>query len=62
MAKSGKRSFRDSVDMHAALCKQIAARQFAPVYLLMGDEPYFIDSLTGLLAARRRTNKSCPTI
>ena len=50
MAKSGKRSFRDSVDMHTALCKQIAARQFAPVYLLMGDEPYFIDSLTGLLA------------
>ena len=50
MAKTGKRTFRDSVDMYAALCKQIAARQFAPVYLLMGEESYFIDLLSSLLS------------
>ncbi len=51
MAKSsGKKSFRDTVEAHNALSKQIAARQFAPVYLLMGDEPYFIDSLSTQLA------------
>lgn len=51
MAKSsGKKSFRDTVEAHGALRGQIAARKFAPVYLLMGDEPYFIDSLTAQLA------------
>ncbi len=28
----------------------IKARQFKPIYLLMGDEPYYIDQLTELLA------------
>lgn len=51
MAKSsGKKTFRDTVESHGALSKQIAARKFAPVYLLMGDEPYFIDSLAAQLA------------
>lgn len=51
MAKSsGKKSFRDTVEAHNFLSKQIAARHFAPVYLLMGDEPYFIDALSTQLA------------
>ena len=50
MAKTGKRTFRDSVDMYASLCQQIAARKFAPVYLLMGEESYFIDLLSSLLS------------
>ncbi len=50
MAKSGKCSFNDSVNDYARLRKEIAARRFAPVYLLMGEEPYFIDALTNLLA------------
>jgi DNA polymerase-3 subunit delta len=28
---------------------QIKARKFSPVYLFMGDEPYYIDELTGML-------------
>lgn len=51
MAKnSGKKSFRDTVETYKALSRQIEARQFAPIYLLMGDEPYFIDALTTQLA------------
>lgn len=30
--------------------KDIASRKFQPVYLFMGDEPYYIDELTNLLA------------
>lgn len=50
MAKSSKKSFRDSAADFAALTAQLAARRFAPLYLLMGDEPYFIDALTAQLA------------
>ncbi|HBU45440.1 MAG TPA: DNA polymerase III subunit delta, partial [Porphyromonadaceae bacterium] len=32
-----------------SLKKDISNRNFAPVYLLMGDEAYFIDQLTELL-------------
>lgn len=51
MAKTAKQKFTDTVQQHAIVSKQIAARQFSPLYLLMGDEPYFIDSLTNQLAA-----------
>ncbi len=50
MAKSSKVSFRESVDSYNALSKSIDSRRFAPVYLLMGDEPYFIDQISGKLA------------
>lgn len=33
------------------LVKQIKLRQFSPIYILMGEEPYFIDKLTDLLEA-----------
>lgn len=50
MAKSGKKTFRESTADYAALAARIAERRFEPLYLLMGDEPYFIDSLTARLA------------
>ena len=50
MAKSSKKGFRESVADYAALSAQIQKRNFAPIYLLMGEEPYFIDRLTDLLA------------
>lgn len=31
------------------ICKEIRERRFAPVYLLMGEEPFFIDRITDLL-------------
>ncbi len=48
MAKGVK--FRDAVQQYDALRRDIAARRFAPVYLLMGEEGYFIDRLCDLLA------------
>ncbi len=50
MAKSAKTGFRDTTAQYEALSKRIAGRQYAPVYLLMGDEPYFIDLLSAQLA------------
>lgn len=49
MAKSGT-NFRDSIANYSAISKDIKARKFAPVYLLMGEEGYFIDRLSDLLA------------
>ncbi len=49
MAKSSVK-FKDSVRDFEAIRKDIAARKFAPVYLLMGDEGYFIDELAERLA------------
>lgn len=31
------------------ICSDIKARKFAPVYVLMGEEPFFIDQITDLL-------------
>ena len=49
MAKSTIR-FRDSVAEYERIAAAIAARQFSPVYLLMGEESYFIDRLAEQLA------------
>lgn len=49
MAK-GSIGFRESTAAYASLSKEIAARRFAPVYLLMGEEGYFIDRLSEMLA------------
>ncbi len=49
MAKSSKKTFRDSAADFEALNRGIDSRKFAPIYLLMGDEPYFIDALTARL-------------
>jgi len=51
MAKSGKTTFKESVDQFNGLVATIRKREFAPVYLLMGEESYFIDILSDMLAA-----------
>lgn len=50
MAKSTT-GFKDTVSVFGAMMKDIAARKFAPVYLLMGEEGYFIDRVADALAA-----------
>ncbi|MBR3794368.1 MAG: DNA polymerase III subunit delta [Alistipes sp.] len=50
MAKSTLR-FKDSVAAFEALRTEIAARRFAPIYLLMGEESYFIDALCEQLSS-----------
>ena len=34
---------------YESICKEIAEREFSPIYLLMGEEPFFIDQITDLL-------------
>lgn len=50
MAKSGKITFKESGTDYISLSKKVAERKFSPIYLLMGDEPYFIDLLCAQLA------------
>ena len=50
MAKSSRATFRESVDEFRRIASDIKQRRFAPVYLLMGEEPYFIDRLCDMLA------------
>lgn len=42
--------FRDSVATYEALTAEVKGRKFAPIYLLMGEEGYFIDALSELLS------------
>ncbi len=49
MAKSSI-GFRDAVAAYGALMNDIGARKYAPVYLLMGEEGYFIDNVADALA------------
>ena len=44
MAKSTLK-FKDSITAFDSLSRDIAARKFAPIYLLMGEESFFIDRL-----------------
>lgn len=58
MAKSAIR-FRDTVAQYERMTADAANRRYAPVYLLMGDESYFIDALceqlaTGILGEAER--------
>lgn len=50
MAKSALK-FRDSVAEFERIAGEVAARRFKPVYLLMGEESYFIDALSEQLAS-----------
>lgn len=50
MAKSTLK-FRDTTAAYDRLAADIRARKFVPVYLLMGEESYFIDALSDLLAS-----------
>ena len=49
MAKNAIR-FRDTVAQYERLTAEVAARRYAPIYLLMGEESYFIDALCDRLA------------
>ncbi len=49
MAKSAIK-FKDCVETYERLKSSISAGDVAPIYLLMGEEGYFIDSLCDLLA------------
>ena len=49
MAKSTLK-FKDSVAEYERISASIAKREFAPIYLLMGEESYFIDRLSEALA------------
>ena len=49
MAKSALK-FKDSVAEYERIAADIAARRFAGIYLLMGEESYFIDALSDRLA------------
>ncbi len=49
MAKSTLK-FKDSIASFDSLTREIAARKFAPIYLLMGEESFFIDRLCEQLA------------
>ena len=49
MAKATAK-FKDSEAEFRRLCADIEARRFSPIYLLMGEEPYFIDTLCDKLA------------
>lgn len=49
MAKSAK--FSDCMASFDAIMADIEARRFAPIYLLSGDEGYFIDAIADRLAA-----------
>ncbi|MFI3259495.1 MAG: DNA polymerase III subunit delta [Rikenellaceae bacterium] len=43
-------SFKESVEVYNRLIADIRGRRFAPIYLLMGEESYFIDSVCDALA------------
>lgn len=48
MAKSSVK-FRDSEASYASIMQDISARKFSPIYLLMGEESYFIDRVADAL-------------
>lgn len=50
MAKSAVK-FKDSVAEYERIAAEIAARRFSGIYLLMGEESYFIDALADRLAS-----------
>lgn len=49
VAKSGKISFKDTIAEFSRLKGVISAKSYSPIYLLMGEESYFIDRLTDIL-------------
>ena len=52
MAKSALK-FKDSVAQYERIAAEVAARRFSGIYLLMGEESYFIDALADQLASTR---------
>ncbi|MFI3248071.1 MAG: DNA polymerase III subunit delta [Rikenellaceae bacterium] len=50
MAKK-RYSFKESVETYNTIMANVKGRRFAPIYLLMGEESYFIDEVCDLLAS-----------
>jgi DNA polymerase-3 subunit delta len=53
MAKSALK-FKDSVAQYERIAAEVAARRFSGIYLLMGEESYFIDALSDQLGSSTR--------
>ena len=51
MAKSAGIGFKDTVAAFRQMSGDIDSRRFAPIYLLMGEEGYFIDQIADKLAS-----------
>ena len=58
MAKSALK-FKDSVAQYERIAAEVAARRFSGIYLLMGEESYFIDALSDQLAATFDAESLC---
>ena len=56
MAKSALK-FKDSVAQYERIAAEVAARRFSGIYLLMGEESYFIDALSDQLGPRRSSTR-----
>lgn len=52
MAKSSKATFKDTIAVYQRLTRDIDGGKYAPVYLLMGEEGYFTDSVADLIASK----------
>lgn len=50
MAKRSGSSFKECLADYASIYSDIKARKFAKIYLLMGEEAYFIDRLSSVMA------------
>ncbi len=50
MAKK-RAGFKESIERFESVMSDVKARRFAPIYLLMGEESYFIDTLCDTLAS-----------
>lgn len=46
MAKTNKPSFRQTVEEYHLIIGELKKKHYRPVYLLMGEEPYFIDRIS----------------
>ena len=44
-------AFNSCIAAYNSIMSDIQARRFSPVYLLMGDEAYFIDAIADSLAS-----------
>ncbi len=49
MAKK-RYSFKECIESYNSLVQSVKSRSFAPIYILMGEESFFIDSLCDLLS------------
>ena len=48
---AAKQTFKGTLADYTALNNDISHGKFSPLYLLMGDEPFFIDQLSDMLLA-----------